>query len=356
MKKIYAKSGETILLIDHSKNVSKVSLSIMDKFPNEVKNDLSWRKVIEISSLLHDIGKSTSEFQKNLKKGIDGYSKNKFRHNEIGWAFCYRYLNVSLDILNPILYNIYWHHGISNKMCNDSVNDILKTISEEDINNMKTVLIELLDESYLLSEERDTNELTETKTPRFYYEIKEYDSNWPAEKVMFNRIILIPADQIQSKFESNVITSTEEYINKIITKSKKIDTSVCPDGYDISRHNTNIEIAKSCAQTTIINGPGGMGKTDIGIHWNTLSNNPFINVCPMNLISHSVYNNSLSINKNYNLDGTLQLFLTSEVVKSNVENEVAFSSNINVTNIDNFVRPQVDDKSDNHIERLLLLL
>mgnify|MGYP000020443997 FL=1 len=59
-------------------------------------------------------------------------------------------------------------------MCNDSVNDILKTISEEDINNMKTVLIELLDESYLLSEERDTNELTETKTPRFYYEIKEY--------------------------------------------------------------------------------------------------------------------------------------------------------------------------------------
>ena len=105
MKKIYAKSGETILLTDHSKNVSKVSLSIMDKFPNEVKNDLSWRKVIEISSLLHDIGKSTSEFQKNLKKGIDGYSKNKFRHNEIGWAFCYRYLNVSLDILNPILYN-----------------------------------------------------------------------------------------------------------------------------------------------------------------------------------------------------------------------------------------------------------
>ena len=77
---------------------------------------------------------------------------------------------------------------------------------------------------------------------------------------------------------------------------------------------------------------------------------------PIDLISHSVYNNSLSINKNYNLDGTLQLLLTSEVVKSNVENEVPFSSNINVTNIDNFVRPQVDDKSDNHIERLLLLL
>ena len=65
---------------------------------------------------------------------------------------------------------------------------------------------------------------------------------------MINRLILIPADQIQSKFESNVITSTEDYINKIITKSKKIDTSVCPDGYNISRHNTNIEIAKSCTQ------------------------------------------------------------------------------------------------------------
>ena len=75
-------------------------------------------------------------------------------------------------------------------MCNHSVNDILKTISEEDINSMKTILIELLDESYLLSEERDTNELTETKTPQFYYEIKEYDSNWPAEKLMINRLIL----------------------------------------------------------------------------------------------------------------------------------------------------------------------
>ena len=45
MKKIYAKSGETILLTDHSKNVSKVSLSIMDRFPKEVKDDLDWRKV-----------------------------------------------------------------------------------------------------------------------------------------------------------------------------------------------------------------------------------------------------------------------------------------------------------------------
>ena len=84
MKKIYAKSGETILLTDHSKNVSKVSLSIMDRLPKEIKDDINWRKVIEVSSLLHDIGKSPSEFQKNLKKGIDGYSKNKFRHNEIG--------------------------------------------------------------------------------------------------------------------------------------------------------------------------------------------------------------------------------------------------------------------------------
>ena len=69
MKKIYAKSGETILLTDHSKNVSKVSLSIMDRLPKEVKSDLNWRKVIEVSSLLHDIGKApTKRFNKNSRR------------------------------------------------------------------------------------------------------------------------------------------------------------------------------------------------------------------------------------------------------------------------------------------------
>lgn len=353
MKKIYAKSYSDVLLIDHSRNVKNVATYIFNLLPDVIKSNQEWLKIIELSALLHDIGKCSSDFQKKLKNP-NSKSTNKFRHNEIGWAFCYRYLSVSKEQLGLIIHNIYWHHGISNDMGKYSVDDILSTLPDIDIITMKDILIDLLDETYLLTEPRDENETIETKTPQFYYKPTELMGN--SERLMINRIILIASDQLQSKFESRTITSIEDEINNIIKKKKIIDTSSCPQIYDIDRHNFNIDVAKNCSQTTIINGPGGMGKTDIGVHWNSLSDRQFMIVCPMNLVAQSVYNNAVSIKNNYNLDIDVQLFLTGEVVKSTLENQTAFNSNINVTNIDNFERPQIDDKSDNHVERMLMLL
>ena len=358
MSKILAKSGIEVSLVEHSIGVQKVGFDILNMLPECIKSNEKWVEVIRVSLLLHDIGKCTSEFQKNLKKNSELFaSKNKYRHNEIGWAFCYRYLNISLDILTPILYNIYWHHGISNKMNNDSVGGILNSVSEDDVNIMKTTLIELLGESYLLSKERDIDELIEHKTPLFYYDEKDYSTDWPAEKLMINRTILISSDQLQSKLESNTITSIEDELNRMIYKNKSFNSFICPDGYNSERHENNIEIAKNClSNTTIINGPGGIGKTDRGVHWNSLSDKKFIIVSPLNFVSQSVYKNIENINENYNLNLTTQLFLTGEIIKTNDKNNNPFYSDITVTNIDNFVRPQVDDKSDNHIERLLMLL
>lgn len=356
MGQIYAKSKEKVLLVDHSRNVKNVANLIFNLLPGIVKNDATWLRVIELSSLLHDIGKSTKEFQNNLKKGIEGHSKNKFRHNEIGWAFCYRYLNIPSNILTPVLYNIYWHHGISNKLATHTVTEILNSIPQEDINTMRSIVVNLLDDSYILDNPRDLNDLVDVTTPKFYYHVKDYHQDWPAEKLMLTRIIVVSSDQLQSKLESNTITSIDDEIRKIIYKTKTLDTSKCPSNYDIERHLFNIDVAKSATQTTIINGPGGMGKTDIGIHWNSLSNKRFIIVCPMNLVCHSVYNNVESIISNYNLDICEQLFLTGEVVKTNKDNQEAFSSDVNVTNIDNFEKPSIDDKSENHIDRLLMLL
>lgn len=358
MSKILAKSGVDVSLVEHSIGVQKTSLKIFGLLGENVITNQKWNEVIRVSSLLHDIGKCTTQFQKNLKKGTESFSsKNKYRHNEIGWAFCYRYLNVSLDILTPILYNIYWHHGISNKMNNDSVRDILNSISENDINTMKSVLVDLLGESFLLDRERDIDELNDHKSPLFYYNERDYEENWPAEKLMLNRIILICSDQLQSKLESKTITSIDDELKNIIQKNKPFNSFVCPQGYDLVRHENNIEIAKNCSpHTTIINGPGGMGKTDIGVHWNSLSDKKMIIVSPLNFVSHSVYKNIENINQNYGLDITTQLFFSSEIIRTNNEQNKPFSSDITVTNIDNFLKPQIDDKSDSHIERLIMLL
>jgi CRISPR-associated endonuclease Cas3-HD len=353
MKKIYAKSENDILLIDHSRNVNETSKLLIRKLP-KLTNDLEWLEIIRISSLLHDIGKSTSVFQNLLKKNREYTSKNKFRHNEIGWAFCYRYLNVSNNILEPILYQIYWHHGISNNLNKHTIDQILETITEDDIETMKNVLVELLGAEYLLDEERQINSLTP-----LYYNKLDNDrmlGNMSEPKLMLTKIILIVSDHLQSAYETKTILSIDDEINKHIYKSKNYSTEKCPSNYDLIRHNNNIKIANDCDVTTIINGPGGLGKTDIGVHWNTQSDKRFMIVGPTNMISKSVYKNIERINLNYNLDLSIQLYLTGEMIETNIDNQVPFSSDINITNIDNFLKSQVDDKTDNHIGRLIMLL
>lgn len=353
MKKIYAKSENDVLLVDHSRNVYETSKILTNKLP-KLSGDKERMEIIRISCLLHDIGKSTAEFQKNLKKDTEGQSKNKFRHNEIGWAFCYRYLNLPTNVLNPVLYQIYWHHGISNELRKNTIDDILKTINESDVETMKCVVTELLGEEYLLSEERTIR----TFTPLFYNELDNDNSlgNMSEPLLMMIKNILIISDHLQSAYETKSILSIEDEINKYIYKPTIYNTEKCPKDYQIKRHLRNIQISNDAGKTTIINGPGGLGKTDIGVHWSTNSDKRFMIVGPTNIITKSIYENINKINLNYELNLTTQLYLTGEVVDSNTGNEKPFSSHINITNIDNFLKPQVDDKSDNHVGRLIMML
>lgn len=71
----------------------------MSIFASEIANkilidDNNIKEIVRISSLLHDIGKICEDFQK-LLKNIKKESKSKYRHNEVGWAFLSKYLNLN---------------------------------------------------------------------------------------------------------------------------------------------------------------------------------------------------------------------------------------------------------------------
>lgn len=135
-----AKSNN-VKLINHSKNVGILSKYIATKFLGI--SDENLLKLIEISGLLHDIGKIYKNFQDSLKDNKK--TKNKFRHNEIGGAFLYKYLNENIlddtshnsDNLDLVVRAVYWHHGITNKMASDYISDVLNTITDDDIEIFK---------------------------------------------------------------------------------------------------------------------------------------------------------------------------------------------------------------------------
>lgn len=344
MKEILAKSNG-ITMLSHCTDVNIVSEKIVNIILSSPNNVI--KKILSISSILHDIGKSTEEFQ--TKSLLNKNSKNKFRHNEIGWAFLYRYLNVELDILDYILDAVYWHHGISNEMGKHNHFDILESIPESDIETMKNVLVNLLGEEYLLSIPRDENNFNGKKTPNYYY--VENENNF-TEKSIIIRTCLISADIIASQINNRGID-----INKYIEKENNFVIDKCPSHYDLNRFNEQIEIANDANKnkTSIIKGPTGKGKTLIGLICSSLSNKKLLWVCPRNDVAKNMYNEILKHFKDLNITNVkVELYLTGEVKKTNypLQSTDGFTSDIIVTNIDNFLKPTIDSR---HAERLFLI-
>lgn len=341
---ILAKSNGIPMSV-HSINVDNVSSEILNKML--IIPDEKSVKVLKFTSLLHDIGKSTKEFQSKSLHGKK--SNNKFRHNEIGWAFLYRYLNVELDILDLILDGVYWHHGISNTLCKFNHIDILESITEEDILTMKSMLIELVGEEYLLSTPRDENDFIGENTPR-YYITKDRDNF--TEKSIINRTCVISADRIVSKYEDENIDTID--INSIIEKENNFIIDKCPKEFNLTRFNEQCNVANiaSSGKTTIIKAPTGFGKTLTGLIYNSLGNKKLLWVCPRNDIAKNMYHeiiNLLHILKITNV--RVELFITGEIKKSNFNSpkESGFISDIIVTNIDNFLKPTIDSNNSRHL-------
>jgi CRISPR-associated endonuclease Cas3-HD len=94
----------------HSKIVSEISSMLSNKIMLDNIN-IRFNETIKYASLLHDIGKLTTNFQKFLKGKLKKPNL-KFRHNEIGWAIVSKYLSKDFNNRDIILNIIYWHQGI----------------------------------------------------------------------------------------------------------------------------------------------------------------------------------------------------------------------------------------------------
>ena len=346
-KEILAKSSGQTLDV-HSKIVSDIAIIIAKK---SLKNDdKTLIETIKLGGLLHDIGKCTTFFQSKIRKDIDESSieiKQKHRHNEVGWAFLSRYLNIPKNKLFMVLDFVYWHHGISNTKQSDYY-DTDVVISDTDKQTMISFAKSVLGDGFI--EEKPFRPKT---APSYYF--SDEDADEKNTLALFARTCIISADRIASSLPINFDENQdlEKLINETITRPCDFDLSKHPF-YGNERFNKQNEIIDSIiSNTTQINAPAGFGKTILGLLWNLRRGKKLIWVCPRNIVAESVYK---SIREELDAFGfnflTTELYLGSEVKQSNHLSD-DFSSDIIVTNIDNYLSPSVDNR---HASRLHLIL
>lgn len=328
IEKLAKDDGTT--LITHSKYVRDVSLILLKEILYEEQYN-NYKKIVEISSLLHDIGKLTKNFQ-NILENKDNENKEKFKytHNQIGWAFVSKYLNVGKRDKKLIEYSIYWHHGIFNK--NDNLNgDILDEILYKDKELMKNYIITILGDEYYNDSELDC-----IKQPK-YYEIDNENNFSDIIKYLIKDCVVL-ADRIVSSFGKDELKNID--INKEIKKviERKNISKIVKTKYDnTERFEKQKNIVNKTNKTTIINAPAGFGKTILGLLWSLKNNKKIIWVCPRNMVAESVYDSIIKELKNLNINLSVELFITGEIIKSNIENKEGFNSDIIITNIDNYL-------------------
>jgi len=332
MKRILGKSDNTTLL-DHSILVSLIAVEMAKKVLKKLDPVLI--EAIRVSSLLHDIAKSTIWFQKLFKNGefdedIIG-KKYKYRHNEVGWAFLLDNVNLPSDIKEYVLDGTYWHHGITNKMGGYSNLDIV--ISEDDKKLMREQIVLLLGEEYL------KDDCCSEMAPQYYSSNPEIN-----EKKMFIRMCVISADRLASKHDFNGV-DISEFINNLSKLSHKVDLE--SHTYFLGdRYNNQIDIAKKAHEvtTSLIKAPCGFGKTLLGLIWMILSDEKILWVCPRNVVAKNVWESIIKdLNGFTDHKISVQLVLGNEVIKTNNEDIPDFEADIIITNIDSYLSPTINN-------------
>lgn len=311
----------------HSKIVSEISSILSNKIMLDNIN-IRFNETIKYASLLHDIGKLTTNFQKFLKGKLKKPNL-KFRHNEIGWAIVSKYLSKDFNNRDIILNIIYWHHGISNQVAKFTDNEILNSLDKQSIDNMVDYLTTCVGEEYI---NQDAEYCDGVISPLFYPLIGD-----SLTYLILCRSIVTTSDRISSNLtETNQITNqlVDNYLNNI----NHNQTIKCKfEGTD--RFNLQKDIINQSTKTTLIKAPAGFGKTMMGLLWGLKNDKKLLWVVPRNSIAESIYLSITEEFSNLQINPTIQLVLSGEVKKSNSNNFKLYDADVIVTNIDNFLAP-----------------
>jgi CRISPR-associated endonuclease Cas3-HD len=310
-------------LIEHTNEVVNNIKILTTKFDVDEVNT----EILTLSAILHDIGKIRNKTQTFFKKGIEDKSKYKFAHNIIGWYFISKYVNHKdkSTIANLVL----WHHANYNSCENlpKEIFNIQKEITDDELNAMKDICrhydIDIVNEDDYID-------------PEYKTQFNEVDNLY--------RGILITSD---------VCASSDESVDEIFTKQSMELSNVDPDFIGSDRTKKQLDIINNIEDdnTTLIKAPTGFGKSIIGVLWAMPRDKQVIWVCPTNVISESIYDDIIDNLKLLKVHVNIELYITGERKKAN--NDLKdFSSDIIITNIDNFIKPSV---SNNYGARSLMI-
>jgi CRISPR-associated endonuclease/helicase Cas3 len=292
---------------------------------------------IEKASLFHALGKI-------VKCESDDFPT----YNEISWAIVCNNEYFKEEEVS----SIYWTEARflnSDKAYWENQKDILSNLSDSDIEEIKKL-------AKALGLTFNSIKAKELIVPSLYCSEKSKDSNQNSEMVLI-RACLVSAIRVLEKESFETIKSIAEgnsiprhLIESSDKKSLNLKYSV-PRDYDEKRFKIQKNAISSVLEnkTTIVKAPSGFGKTLMGCLYASESSKRVFWVCPRNVIAETVFENIKKELQSFNMNLTLELYLTGERKKtwemggqSNLTQD-HFSADIVVTNIDSLLKPTVSD-------------
>jgi len=326
-------------LIEHCRAVGLLAgsmasyLGLSDKLINHIK----W------AGTFHDIGKALLGFQNFIDSSEldESITATTPFHHEVSWAFV-----ASKTSQKYILNAIYWHHGRplrNNFEYYTDRDEILQEISEEDMQRLEQIWSVL---SLNFNNNKEPED--ECRVPDMFVEDGTGRKLTNAEYLLIRSCVISADRHISHYLDDNLSgMDSQKEINKILCGGISKSSIECPQDYDLERFNLQKNCIKDIGEnTTIVRAPAGLGKTLMGVMWGLNRGHRVIWVCPRNVVAESVYDNILKELKKFNLNCSIELYLTGNRINSNIPHsgDEEFNADIIVTNIDNILGPMVNNK------------
>lgn len=320
-----------MLLSEHLFETGERSLELVKKLTENTR----FHSLAFISGLFHDLGKARYQCQQHLKND----EKIDINHGVASAALFEKYVEckgIEESEYNFLLRTIIFHHPITENKSFE-YDGYLRDFEEENIKDLISILVDKYNETMVNSNIK----LSMKEDVEDYVSVSKYNEYFSKDtKENGNLFILTSVLRFADIMSSDKNITFESICNREFTGDVTIEKpSYYDDRFYVQKdyakklHNYNVSMFDS--QTSF-------GKTMLGIMYLLSNKKKGYWVCPRNTIAEGLYETICKELKVLNLDKiiSVSLLLGGEFKEGEKKGE----ADIIVTNIDNFVRPQI--KSD----------